>query len=59
MHPGGDGAGRQVIRWEFLDRDEAGFVGIEQWSETEFTAAGRLPPCRTTSSPHILPGSPE
>ena len=57
MHPGGDGAGRQVVRWEFLDRDETGFVGIEQWSETEFTAAAGTA-VHDYQFTHILPGSP-
>ena len=55
MHPGGDGAGRHVIRWEFLDEAETGFVGIEQWSETEFTAAaGSI--VEDYQFTHILPG---
>ena len=28
-----------MIRWEFLDEDEESFLGIEQWSESEFGAA--------------------
>ena len=57
MHSGGDGAGRQVIRWEFVDEDETGFVGIEQWSETEFTAAAGSV-VQDYQFTHILPGSP-
>ena len=57
MLPGGDGAGRQVIRWEFVDEDETRFVGIEQWSETEFTAAAGSA-VEDYQFTHILPGSP-
>ena len=58
MHPGGDGAGRQVIRWEFLDEDETRFVGIEQWSETDFTAAAGFV-VEDYQFTNILPGGPE
>ena len=57
MHPGGDGAGRHVIRWEFLNEAETGFVGIEQWSETEFTAAAGSV-VEDYQFTHILPGAP-
>ena len=39
MFPDGEGDGVEVLRWEFLDEDEASFLGIERWSETEFGAA--------------------
>ena len=39
MFPNGEGAGNEVIRWEFLDEDEESFLGIEQWSESELGAA--------------------
>ena len=39
MFPDGEGAGNEVIRWEFLDEDEESFLGIEQWSESELGAA--------------------
>lgn len=58
MLPGGAGAGEPVIRWEYVDETETAFVGIEQWSETEFTAAaGRV--VEDYQFTHILPGSPE
>ena len=57
MHPGGDGAAREVVRWEFLDEAETGFVGIEQWSETEFTAAAGSV-VEDYQFTHILPGGP-
>ena len=47
-----------MIRWEYVDEAETAFVGIEQWSETEFTAAaGRV--VEDYQFTHILPGSPE
>ena len=39
MFPNGEGAGNEVIRWEFLGEDEESFLGIEQWSESELGAA--------------------
>ena len=55
--PGGDGAGEPVIRWEYMDESETGFVGIEQWGETEFTAAAGSA-VEDYQFTHILPGSP-
>lgn len=55
--PDGDGDGEPVIRWEFLDEAETGFVGIEQWGETEFTAAAGSV-VEEYQFTHILPGSP-
>lgn len=58
MLPDGAGAGEPVVRWEYVDETETAFVGIEQWSETEFTAAaGRV--VEDYQFTHILPGSPE
>ena len=58
LFPDGAGAGESVIRWEYVDEAETAFVGIEQWSETEFTAAaGRV--VEDYQFTHILPGSPE
>ena len=51
------GAGEPVIRWEFMDESETGFVGIEQWGETEFTAAAGSA-VEDYQFTHILPGSP-
>ena len=51
------GAPEPVIRWEFVDADETAFVGIEQWGETEFTAAAGSV-VEDYQFTHILPGSP-
>ncbi len=58
MFPDGKGGGQDVIRWEFLDEAELSFVAIEQWSETEFSAAAGsvVEDYQFTS---ILPGAPE
>ena len=49
------GPGKPLIRWEFLDEGENKFVGVEQWSETEFTAAvGSI--VEDYQFNHILPG---
>ena len=56
MFPDGEGSGADVIRWEFLDEDETGFVGVEQWSETEFAAATGFV-VEDYQFDHILPGS--
>lgn len=56
--PDGGGAPEPVIRWEFVDEAETGFVGIEQWGETEFTAAAGST-VEDYQFTHILPGSPE
>ena len=56
MLPDGTGAGRDVIRWEFLDGTETTFVGVEQWSETEFAAAAGFV-VEDYQFTHILPGS--
>ena len=53
----GAGAGEPVIRWEFMDESDTGFVGIEQWGETEFTAAAGSA-VEGYQFTHILPGSP-
>ena len=58
MFPDGAGAGEPLVRWEFADEAETAFVGVEQWGETEFTAAaGRV--VEEYQFTHILPGSPE
>lgn len=56
MLPEGTGPGRDVIRWEFLDGTETTFVGVEQWSETEFAAAAGFV-VEDYQFTHILPGS--
>ena len=56
MFPDGKGSGEDVIRWEFLDEDETSFVGVEQWSETEFAAAAGFV-VEDYQFDHILPGS--
>lgn len=53
----GGGTGDPLIRWEFVDEAETGFVGIEQWGETEFTAAAGSV-VEDYQFTHILPGSP-
>ena len=55
--PDGNGAPEPVIRWEFVDEAETGFVGVEQWGETEFTAAAGSV-VEDYQFTHILPGSP-
>ncbi len=55
--PDGTGAGAPVIRWEFVDDAETGFVGIEQWGETELTAAAGSVVADYQFT-HILPASP-
>lgn len=58
MFPDGAGAGEPLVRWEYVDQAETAFVGVEQWGETEFTAAaGRV--VEDYQFTHILPGSPE
>lgn len=39
MYEGGEGDGVPLIRWEYLDADETGFLSIEQWGENQFAAA--------------------
>ena len=56
MFPDGKGSGEDVIRWEYLDEDETSFVGIEQWSETEFAAATGFI-VEDYQFDHILPGT--
>lgn len=56
--PDGKGMGEQLIRWEFLDADEKHFVGIEQRSETEFTAAAGFV-VEDYEFTHLLPGEAE
>lgn len=56
MFPNGQGPGQQMIRWEFVDGAETSFVGIEQWSETEFAAAAGSV-AEEYQFTHILPGS--
>ena len=56
--PAGKGMGEQLIRWEFLDADEKHFVGIEQRSETEFTAAAGFV-VEEYEFTHLLPGEAE
>ena len=55
MFPDGKGSGADVIRWEFLDEDEMTFVGIEQLSETELSAAAGFV-VEDYQFDHILPG---
>ena len=55
LFPDGKGSGEQLIRWEFLDEAETGFLGIEQWSETEFAAATGFV-VEEYQFDHILPG---
>ncbi|MDA1093544.1 MAG: DUF4178 domain-containing protein [Acidobacteria bacterium] len=55
MVPDGSSTGQEVIRWEFLDAAEKTFVGIEQWSETEFAAAAGFV-VEDYQFSHILPG---
>ena len=52
----GKAQGENVIRWEFLDEAETSFVGVEQWSETEFAAATGFV-VEDYQFTHILPGS--
>ena len=56
MFPGGTGTGGDLFRWEFLDGAETTFVGIEQWSESEFAAAAGFV-VEDYQFTHILPGS--
>ena len=56
MYLDGKGTGENVIRWEFLDEAETSFVGVEQWSETEFAAATGFV-VEDYQFTHILPGS--
>ena len=56
--PDGKGMGEQLIRWEFFDADEKHFVGIEQRSETEFTAAAGFV-VEEYEFTHLLPGEVE
>ncbi len=56
MFPDGKGTGEDVIRWEFLDEAETSFVGVEQWSETEFAAAAGSV-VEDYQFEHILPGA--
>ena len=55
MVANGSGPGADVIRWEFVDGPETTFVGIEQWSETEFAAAAGFV-VEDDQFSHILPG---
>ena len=55
MVPDGASTGQDLIRWEFLDTAEKTFVGIEQWSETEFAAAAGFV-VEDYQFSHILPG---
>lgn len=55
MVANGSGSGADVIRWEFVDGAETTFVGIEQWSETEFAAAAGFV-VEDYQFSHILPG---
>jgi len=55
MVANGAGDGTDVIRWEFVDGSESTFVGVEQWSETEFAAAAGFV-VEDYQFSHILPG---
>ena len=55
MVANGTGPGTDVIRWEFVDGSESTFVGVEQWSETEFAAAAGFV-VEDYQFSHILPG---
>jgi hypothetical protein len=55
MVANGSGPGADVIRWEFVDGAETTFVGIEQWGETEFSAAAGFV-VEDYQFSHILPG---
>ena len=56
MRPEGTGTPEDVIRWEYVDAAEKTFVGIEQWSETEFSAATGFV-VEDYQFTHILPGT--
>lgn len=55
FYAGGEGEGRPLIKWEYVDDEESRFVTLEQWGETDFEAsAGRvIEPYELTN---ILPG---
>lgn len=36
------GSPQELIKWEFVDEDQQGFVTIEQWGETEFEASAGI-----------------
>ena len=55
MVANGTSPGTDVIRWEFVDGSESTFVGVEQWSETEFAAAAGFV-VEDYEFSHILPG---
>ena len=58
LKAGGKEERREFFQWEFLDDGEEGFLTIQQWSETEFSAA-----CGVFVEDYqftdILPGEPE
>ena len=56
MFPDGKGTGNELFRWEFLNEAETGFVGLEQWGETEFAAATGVV-VEEYQFEHILPGT--
>lgn len=39
MHRGGGAEREGFVYWNFVDRDDKRFVGVEQWGETEFEAS--------------------
>ncbi len=56
--PGGKVTRQELILWDYQSADEASFVTIEQWSETEFDATwGKSVEAYEFSN--ILPGAPE
>ena len=57
MYENGDGEGQPLIRWEYLDSEESGFLSIEQWGENQFAVAvgGAVEDYQFSN---ILPGTP-
>jgi hypothetical protein len=55
LTPAGGGDRQGFLYWDYLDRDEAHYLTIEQWGETEFEAAlGE--PVEEYQFSNILPG---
>ena len=56
MYPDGKPPAEELIKWEFIDKEEENFLTIEQWGETEFEAsAGSY--VEEYQFTNILPGS--
>lgn len=56
MSAGGGGSAQELIKWEFVDKDDEHFLTIEQWGEDEFEAsAGNY--VEEYQFSNILPGS--